>query len=91
MDYKSENETVEFKKSTGELKEGIISLSSMLNKNGERKLYFGVANDATIVGQDIIENTLRKISKEIADKIIPKVTPTINQINYQGKKLLRLK
>ena len=37
-----ENEIVEYKKSTGELKEGIISLSSMFNKYGIGTLYFGV-------------------------------------------------
>lgn len=32
------------KKTTGELKEGIGSLASMLNKNGKGTLYFGVRN-----------------------------------------------
>jgi len=30
-----ETELVEYKKTTGELKEGIVSLASMLNKNGK--------------------------------------------------------
>lgn len=34
MNIGMETELIEFKKSTGELKEGIISLASMLNKNG---------------------------------------------------------
>ena len=38
---KRESETVEFKKSTSELKEGIISLCSMLNKHKKGFLYFG--------------------------------------------------
>ena len=54
-----ETEKVEFKKSTGELKEGIISLSSMLNKNGYGTLYFGVKNNGDIVGQSIGDSTLR--------------------------------
>ena len=33
LDYGKESETVEFKESTGELKEGIKSIASMLNKN----------------------------------------------------------
>ena len=37
-----ENEHVEFKKSTGELKEAMISLVSMLNKCGYGTVYFGV-------------------------------------------------
>ena len=31
---KHETEIIEFKKSTSELKQGVISLSSMLNKHG---------------------------------------------------------
>ena len=37
-----ENEQIEFKKSTSELKEGIISIASILNKHGSGELYFGV-------------------------------------------------
>lgn len=37
-----ETEQIEFKKSTGELKEGIISIASILNKHGSGELYFGV-------------------------------------------------
>ena len=33
MDFGMETELVEFKKSTGELKEGIISIVSILNKH----------------------------------------------------------
>lgn len=45
MNLGMENETLEFKKSTSELEEGIISLSSMLNKHGEWILYFWVKKD----------------------------------------------
>ena len=37
-----ETEVVEFKKTTSELKEGVISLASMLNKNRYGTWYFGV-------------------------------------------------
>lgn len=40
MNIGVETEKIEFKKSTGELKEGITSLASMLNKNGYGVLYF---------------------------------------------------
>lgn len=35
MNFRMETELVEFKKTTGELKEGIVSLASTLNKNGK--------------------------------------------------------
>ena len=59
-----ESETVEFKKSTSELKQGIISLSSMLNKSGSGVLYFGVLNDSTVMGQQIGKDTTHDISVE---------------------------
>ena len=57
MNLGKESETIEFKKSTSELKEGVISLSSMLNKTGKAFLYFGVRNDGEVVGQQIGEDT----------------------------------
>ena len=36
-----ENEQTEFKKSTGELKEGVISIVSILNLHESGELYFG--------------------------------------------------
>ncbi len=43
----AETEVREYKKTTGELKEGIISLASMLNKHGYGTLYFGVKPHTT--------------------------------------------
>ena len=37
-----ETETIEFKKTTGELKEGMVSISSILKKHKVGTLYFGV-------------------------------------------------
>jgi len=73
-----ESEDVEFKKSTGELKEGIQSLAAMLNKSGQGTLYFGVRNDGTVIGQQISDTTLRGISQAIAVGIRPQVIPTIS-------------
>lgn len=77
MNIGSETESVEFKKTTGELREGMISLASMLNKNGKGILYFGVRNDGEIVGQQIGDRTLREISQGIANAIKPQIIPTI--------------
>lgn len=40
-----ENETREFKKTTGEITEGIISIVSILNKHQHGELFFGIKND----------------------------------------------
>ena len=45
-----ENEVIEFKKTTGELKEGIISIVSILNKHQSGKLYFGIKDNGEIIG-----------------------------------------
>ena len=91
MNLGMENETLEFKKSTSELTEGIISLASMLNKHGEGILYFGVKNDGTIVGQkDINESTLRDISRKISEGIKPQVIPEINLHLIDDKKIIKI-
>lgn len=77
MNIGMETESVEFKKTTGELKEGMISLASMLNKNGKGILYFGVRNDGEIAGQQIGDRTMREISQGIATAIKPQIIPTI--------------
>lgn len=48
-----ENEKLEYKKSLSLLKEGIISLSLMLNKHGNCDLYFGICNDGKVFKIDI--------------------------------------
>lgn len=48
MKYFEENELLELKKSTSELKEAIISIVAILNKHGAGELYFGIKNDGTL-------------------------------------------
>jgi len=86
MNIGKENETIEFKKSTSELKEGVISLSSMLNKGGKALLYFGVRNDGEVVGQQTGEDTERKISEVISNAIEPAIIPTIKEKETPEKK-----
>ena len=91
MNLGMENETLEFKKSTSELEEGVISLSSMLNKHGEGTLYFGVKNDGTVIGQnDINESTLRDVSRKIAEGIKPQVIPEISLQLIEDKMIIKV-
>ena len=80
-----ESETLEFKRSTSELKEGIISIAAILNKHQKGTLYFGINNDQTGIGQEISEKTLSDISKSISDRIEPKIYPEISKVNIEGK------
>ena len=75
MNLGHETETLEFKKTTGELKEGIVSIAAILNKHQKGELYFGIKPDGTPIGQQISEKTLRDISQEIANHIEPRIYP----------------
>lgn len=77
VEFGNETETLEFKKSTSELKEACVSIAAMLNKHGLGTVLFGVKPDGTAIGQDISEATLRNISRTIAESIKPQVYPTI--------------
>ena len=90
MNIGMETEQVEFKKTTGELKEGMISLASMLNKNGKGVLYFGVKNDGEVIGQQIGERTMREISQGIAVAIKPQVIPTIVTELLEDKNVIKI-
>ena len=68
----AESEIVELKKSTSELKAGIVSLVAMLNKHKRGELWFGIKNDGTAVGHNISEASLREVSRSIGDHIEPK-------------------
>lgn len=85
--FNRESEQVEFKKSAAELKEAVISLCAMLNKNGHGILYFGIKNDGTIVGQQIGKTTTTDIANEIKNHIKPNIHPNVvvlkqDDLNY---------
>ncbi|MEW5997129.1 MAG: ATP-binding protein [Candidatus Micrarchaeota archaeon] len=80
-----ESESVGLKKSTGEMKDAVISIVSILNKHKAGKLYFGVSNRGQVLGQEISEKTLRDISQAVAESIEPKIYPSIRRIEILGK------
>ena len=87
----SESETIEFKKSTAELDDGVISLSSMLNKHGEATLYFGVKNSGEVVGQkSLTDSTVRDVSRRISEGIKPQIIPTISVEYYGDLKVIKV-
>ena len=91
MNLGMESETIEFKKSTSELEKGVISLSAMLNKHCEGTVYFGVSNNGEIIGQkEINDNTLRDISRKVAEGINPQIIPTISIEFIDEKKVIKV-
>ena len=80
-----ETETLEFKKSISELKDGIKSICAILNKHKEGKIIFGIKSDGEVVGQDVNEKTLRDVSKAISDFVNRRFSPRFM------KRLLRIR
>ena len=87
-----ETEQIEYKKTTGELKEAIISIVAILNKHGSGELYFGVRNNGDILGQVINDETLRKVSQAIRNHITPDIFPEITVKTFDdGKQTVYVK
>ncbi|MEG1825272.1 MAG: ATP-binding protein, partial [Cloacibacillus sp.] len=86
-----ETETLEFKKSTGEMKEAVDSICAILNKHGAGELYFGVRSDGIPIGQTITEKTLRDISAAIENHITPQIFPeiTVTYLNERACILIK--
>ena len=80
----SESEFVEFKKTTAELNSAMESVSSMLNKHGMGKIYFGIKNDGTPYKFQITDSTLRDISRKVFESIKPQIYPEIKIEEYMG-------
>ena len=85
MNLGIETELLEFKKSTGELKEAMNSISAILNKHQHGELYFGVKPDGTVIGQVVNEESLRTVSQKIKNSIEPRIYPEVNKVVIDGK------
>lgn len=85
-----ETETLEFKKTTGELKAGMISIASILNKHGVGTLYFGVKPNGDVIGQDVFESSLRDVSRAIYETIKPQIYPAITEEVFDGRSTIKV-
>ena len=91
MNLGRETETVEFKKTTSELREGIESIASILNKHGAGELYFGVRDDGEVTGQDVAGSTLRRVSQAVASSISPTIHPSVERLDDdEGRSYIRV-
>ncbi len=85
-----ETETLEFKKTTGEMKAGMISIVSILNKHGVGTLYFGVKPNGDVSGQDVSESSLRDVSRTIYETIKPQIYPAITEEVFDGRSTIKV-
>lgn len=91
MNLGHESETVEYKKSTGELKEGVASIAAILNKHGHGELYFGVKNDGDVCGMQVADATLREIGQAIDQSIEPRIHPIVEKLDDgEGRDYIRV-
>ena len=90
MNLGKETEKLEFKKTTAELKEAVISMAAILNKHGGGELYFGVRNDGGVLGQMVSEKTLRDVSQAVSNSIEPKIYPNITEVTIDGKQCVHV-
>lgn len=79
-----ESETVEFKKSTAQLRRAAETLSGMLNGNGGRIL-IGVTPDGRVPGQTISDKTLREVA-EMFPKFEPPASIAQVRVNVADNK-----
>lgn len=84
-----ESETLEFKKSTGQLEKALKTVCGFLNHKGGR-VYFGVDN-RKVVGQDVSDQTLKSVSQKIRQRIKPEISPEIRVLGVEGKKIVEVK
>ena len=85
-----EDEHREFKKTTGELNEAMISVSAMLNKHRQGKVYFGLRNDGTPHPFTITDSTLRDVSRKVFEAIKPQLIPVVDVEQIDGVKVITL-
>lgn len=90
MKFGRESEKVEFKKSTGQLSKAMDDIASILNKNGDGVLYFGIKPDGEVCGQEVTEKTLNDVAECIKASIKPMIYPKIEEIEIDGKSVVRV-
>lgn len=90
VNFGFEDETLEFKKTTGEINEAVQSICAMLNKHGHGTVYFGILPNGEVKGQIVNDNTLRDISRKVFETICPQVIPSIKKMVVDGKDIIEV-
>ncbi len=83
-----ESETVEFKKSTAEVKAGVVSVVAMLNKHGRGEVYFGIDDNGKVLGLTVGKTTLKDVTQAVVDNTEPKVYPKVEARQIVGKECI---
>ncbi|MGI6136960.1 MAG: RNA-binding domain-containing protein [Christensenellales bacterium] len=90
MNFGFEDETLEFKKTTGEINEALKSICAMLNKHGMGTVYFGILASGEVKGQMVNEATLRDVSRKVFESIVPQIVPNVTKKIVDEKEIIEV-
>lgn len=90
MNFGKENESLEFKKTTSELRDAMDDVVSILNKVGKGILYFGIKPNGDVCGQEVSANTLDDVATFFKKAIKPMVYPSIQEEIIEGKHIIKV-
>ena len=91
INFGHETEELEFKKTTGELHDAVIDMAAILNKHEKGTLYFGVWPNGDVKGFQIVESTLRDVSRTVYESIRPQIYPQVEKITIDGRDIIEVK
>ena len=90
LKLEAESEYIEHKGTTAELKAGADSVASILNKHGRGVLWFGTLSDGTVIGQDVNDKTLRKVSQVIRERVSPSFDLSVDKAVFDGRTCVKV-
>ena len=90
MNFGRENEQLEFKKSTSEVKETMNDICAILNKHGKGVLYFGVKPNVDVCGQIVSASSLDDVATHIKTAIKPMIYPSIKEEIVDGLSVIKV-
>ena len=81
MNLGKENEKLEFKETTAELRTSLCDICAILNKHYCGALYFGVKDNGDVIGMQIGKDTTKDIVNEIRAHIKPTCIFEVNELS----------
>ena len=90
---RGETQTVEFKQSISQKKEGCKVLCGMLNTDqGDGTVIFGISPSSDVVGlqHDNLDSVQRNLTQHIQQKFEPSLTCSIQMLDCDGKEIIVL-
>ena len=81
---KGESEIIEFKKTTGSLREAIETICAFANHRGGH-VVFGIHDSGKVLGLQATDDTLKNIANAVKLNTDPRLYPSIETVELEGK------